>query len=53
MSRPRLPQALLGQASAVLSRLPEVGQNPLLRGLLQNWLSWPGVPFLLVHDLLR
>ena len=31
MSRPRLPQALLGQASAVLGRLPEVGQNPLLR----------------------
>jgi hypothetical protein len=34
-------------------RAMEFGQKVLLSGLLQNRLTWPGVPFLQVHDLLR
>jgi hypothetical protein len=31
----------------------DIGQNTLCPGLLQNWLTWLGVPFLPVDDLLR
>jgi hypothetical protein len=33
-------------------RAMEFGQKPLLPGLLQNWLTWPGVLFLQVHECL-
>jgi hypothetical protein len=36
-----------------LSEFPNFGHFLLLDGLLQNRLTWPGVPFLQVHDLLR